>query len=76
MVNNRTLDKTLSKTSLVNTAQPMEIKMFVANNPTDVQDEVNDWLQQNNVFVQHVGQSQSERNGKFVFVISLFYQRA
>lgn len=76
MINNRTIDTALSKTSIINTAQPMEVKMFSSANPAEVEIEVNHWLQQNKVQVQHIGQSQSEKNGRFVFVISLFYQRA
>lgn len=76
MINNLKIDNALSKTSIINTAQPMEVKMFVAGNPNEVENELNDWLQQNNVHIQHIGQSQSEKNGRFVFVVSLFYQRA
>ena len=53
----------------------LEVKSFVNDHPEKVEQSINEWLHKNNVVVQHVGQSQSERNGKFVFVISLFYSR-
>jgi hypothetical protein len=52
----------------------MEVKMFVGADAPTVEENINEWLQENKVAVQHLGQSQCERNGKFVFVISLFYE--
>lgn len=54
--------------------QVMEVKMFVASDAASAEKNINEWLQQNKVTVHHLGQSQSERNGRFVFVISLFYE--
>lgn len=53
----------------------MEVKLFVAENPNQAESQVNEWLQINPAKVHHVGQSQSERNGRFVFVISIYYTR-
>lgn len=53
----------------------MEVKMFVCNNPHHAEREVNEWLFQQNVRVCYVTQSQSERGGKFLFVISVFYKK-
>ena len=52
----------------------MELKVFVSSDFLSVEKNVNDWLEANPVLVHHIGQSQSERNGKFVFTISLFYE--
>ena len=53
----------------------MEVKMFVSGNPDEVQQQINDWLSDNEVEVKHIGQSQSEKNGRFLFIVSLFFQR-
>jgi hypothetical protein len=53
----------------------MEVKLFVAENPQLAESQVNDWLQTNPARVHHVGQSQSEKNGRFVFVISIYYTK-
>jgi hypothetical protein len=53
----------------------MEVKMFVCNSPQAAEKEVNTWLAQNPVSVSHITQSQSERGGAFIFVLSLFYSK-
>jgi len=47
--------------------------MFVYNNPKEAEKAISEWLKQNDVTVHHIAQSQSEKNGNFVFVITLFY---
>lgn len=49
--------------------------MFVCNNPVTAEKEVAQWLAQNPVTITHITQSQSERGGSFVFVLSLFYTK-
>lgn len=49
--------------------------MFVCNNPMAAEKEVAEWLASNPVTIDHITQSQSERGGAFVFVLSLFYTR-
>jgi hypothetical protein len=51
----------------------MEMKMFINNNSDSAEKEVNKWLTENNVQVRHITQSQCERQGNFVFIISIFY---
>ena len=51
----------------------LEVKMFVNNQPIDAEKEVGQWLKENDVTIHHIAQSQSEKNGSFVFVITLFY---
>ena len=48
--------------------------MFVSSDSMTVEKNVNDWLEENHVSVHHIGQSQSEKNGKFVFTLSVFYE--
>ena len=50
-----------------------EAKMFVHNNPKDAERAVNQWLNENDVTIHHIAQSQSEKGGHFIFVITLFY---
>lgn len=50
-----------------------QIKMFVHNNPKDTEKAIAQWLKENDVIIHHIAQSQSEKNGSFVFVITLFY---
>lgn len=53
----------------------MEVKMFIDSKPEMVENQLNTWLAKERIRVCHITQSQSERNGKFVFVISVFYQQ-
>lgn len=53
----------------------MEVKLFIAEKPEAAESEINSWLQHNNARVHHVCQSQSEKNGRFVFVISIYYSK-
>ncbi|HEX6913796.1 MAG TPA: hypothetical protein VF145_01060 [Chitinophagaceae bacterium] len=54
----------------------MELKLFIAENPRMAEAEVNEWLKSSSARVDHVSQSQSEKNGRFVFVISIYYRVA
>lgn len=51
----------------------MEVKMFVVDRPETAEASLNEWLKESSAKVVYIGQSQSERNGRFVFVISVFY---
>jgi hypothetical protein len=51
----------------------VEVKMFVYNNPGEAEKVLSQWLKENDVTIHHIAQSQSEKNGSFVFVITLFY---
>jgi hypothetical protein len=53
----------------------MEVKVFVFNDPKSAEKDINDWLQKNGVRIEHICQSQSEKNGSFVFTVSVFYKR-
>jgi hypothetical protein len=53
----------------------MEVKLFIAENPQLAESEINTWLKSSTARVHHIGQSQSEKNGKFVFVISIYYTK-
>ena len=51
----------------------LKMKLFTDSTHSLVETRVNEWLQHHNVSIAHVGQSQSEKGGKFLFAISLFY---
>lgn len=51
----------------------MEMKMFIHSSPDMVEKEVNEWLAEKKVQVCHITQSQCERQGRFVLIISIFY---
>jgi hypothetical protein len=53
----------------------MEVKMFIDSNPESAERKLNEWLSAEQIKISHITQSQSERNGNFVFVISVFYTR-
>lgn len=50
-----------------------QLKIFVFNDIDGVEEKINDWLMANNVIVQHIGQSQSEKGGRFLFIVSILY---
>lgn len=54
----------------------LKVKLFVRHTLDDVERDVNEWMEQNDIRICHVTQSQSEKQGRFVFVISVFYQPA
>jgi hypothetical protein len=54
----------------------MKVKIFISHSLDEVENEVNEWMDQSYIRIRHVTQSQCEKQGKFVFVISLFYETA
>ena len=61
-----TAPKSLEKTT--------QVKMFIFQTPETAEESLQSWLMQHNVEIDHIVQSQSERNGKFVFIVSIFYR--
>jgi hypothetical protein len=66
------LTENAARQSLFNSSA-VEVKMFVYNNPGEAEKALSQWLKENDVTIHHIAQSQSEKNGSFVFVITLFY---
>jgi hypothetical protein len=52
----------------------MQLRMFVSNDPKEAEKNISQWLSQNYVHVRHVTQSQSEKGGHFVLIVSLYYE--
>ena len=57
----------------VNDRTVLKMKVFTEATHALVENRVNEWLQHHRVTVAHIGQSQSEKGGNFLFTISLFY---
>ena len=49
------------------------VKLFADSEPLEVEKKLNEWLYHNDIEIKHVGQSQSEKGGRLVFVMSVFY---
>lgn len=58
---------------LPKTKDLMKVKLFVSHALETIEQDINKWLAQDGIKVHHVTQSQSEKQGKFVFVVSFFY---
>ena len=58
------------------TQTALKVKLFVHNTLEGVEETVNHWLKEHPVHISHITQSQCERQGRFVFVLSLFYADA
>jgi hypothetical protein len=52
----------------------MQLRMFVSNDPKEAEKNISQWLGQNDVRVRHITQSQSEKGGHFVLIVSLYYE--
>ena len=59
---------------LTRSKTPVKVKVFVHHSMDGVEKELNQWMEHNGIRICHVTQSQSEKQGKFVFVISVFYE--
>lgn len=74
-MNNNTMVETLFRNETESQKKTKRLKTFVFNNITEVEEKVNHWLQNNDVTIEHLVQSQCEKGGAFVFVISIMYSR-
>jgi hypothetical protein len=57
------------------TQSSLQVKMFIHTDPNEAEKSVGQFLKQNDVAIDHITQSQSEKNGKFVFVLTVFYRQ-
>ena len=53
----------------------LQVKMFIHHDVKEAEKAIGQWLQHNDVIIHHLAQSQSEQGGRFVFVLSVFYQQ-
>lgn len=59
----------------IKSAANTKVKMFILSNPESAEEKLQEWLQtKHDITIDHVVQSQSERNGRFVFIVSFFYR--
>lgn len=56
------------------TQEQLQVKMFVHTDPRQAEKAVANWLKEHTIRIHHVAQSQSEKGGHFVFVLSVFYE--
>jgi hypothetical protein len=59
--------------NILHPAAMQEVKIFIAKDPAEAEKNINSWLKETKVYIHHVGQSQSEKGGNFLFTISIFY---
>ena len=58
---------------VISATEEQRVKIFVMHDPSEAEKLINQWLQKNNVSIHHIGQSQSEKGGKFIFTLSVFF---
>jgi hypothetical protein len=56
-----------------NTSSSIKMKIFSGSDFNQTESEVNTWLSQNAIRIDHICQSQCERNGKLLFLVSVFF---
>ena len=59
--------------ALCKISSSLKMKIFSAQDIQQAETEMNLWLSVNHVLIQQICQSQCERNGKLLLVISVFY---
>jgi hypothetical protein len=59
--------------TLLNSSR-LQLKMFIHPDPASLEKEIQEWLRVCPVHIEHVTQSQSEKGGAFMLVVSLFYR--
>jgi hypothetical protein len=51
----------------------MKMKIFSGADFTQTEEEINEWLSKNPARIEQICQSQCERNGKLLFLVSVFF---
>ena len=54
----------------------MQVKLFIHHTLEEIEAAINQWMVEQQAIVKHITQSQCEKQGRFVFVISIFYEQA
>jgi hypothetical protein len=68
-----TIQLTQNKEQFLLDSSDVRVKMFIHNHPKDAETDISQWLKENDVMIHHIAQSQSEKNGSFIFVVTVFY---
>jgi len=58
---------------LLSDSSAVQVKMFIHDQPKDAEKAISQWLKENDVTIHHIVQSQSEKGGNFMFVVTIFY---
>ena len=53
---------------------PLQMKIFSGNDYLETETQINDWLGNHPIRIEHICQSQCERNGKLLFLVSVFFK--
>ena len=62
------------KMPVIITAATTKVKLFILSNPESAEEKLQEWLQTHqDIEIDHITQSQSERSGRFLFIVSIFY---
>lgn len=64
------LDETITNPLI---SSSLKVKMFIHSQPEEAEKAITHWLKQNDVTIRHITQSQSEKGGSFVFVLTIFF---
>ena len=60
---------------VIRTATATKVKLFILSHPEAAEEKLQEWLQTHqDIEIDHITQSQSERNGRFLFIVSIFYR--
>jgi serine protease inhibitor len=63
------------KMPVIKSTTNTKVKMFILSNPENAEEKLQEWLQtKHDISIDHIVQSQSERNGRFLFIVSIFYR--
>ncbi|RYY66370.1 MAG: hypothetical protein EOO12_04445 [Chitinophagaceae bacterium] len=57
-----------------NNCRPLRVRQFVSNDPAAAARELEQWLESFEGEVCQLAQSQGERQGRFLFVITVLYE--
>lgn len=62
------------KMPVIKSAATTKVKLFILSNPEAAEEKLQEWLKtKSDIEIDHIVQSQSERNGRFLFIVSIFY---
>lgn len=63
------------KMPVIKSAATTKVKLFILSNPEAAEEKLQEWLKtKTDIEIDHIVQSQSERNGRFLFIVSIFYR--
>ncbi|HEU4470876.1 MAG TPA: hypothetical protein VFR58_07335 [Flavisolibacter sp.] len=52
----------------------LKVKMFIHKDPREAENAIQQWLADTAPVIRHIAQSQSEKGGSFIFVLTVFFE--